>query len=202
MIAQLTGRVAYESESGIVLDVHGVGYDVFCSRHTRGDIVGIEGTVTVFIDTIVREEFIHLYGFASLEEKSCFQLLRSVQGVGNRMAIAILSLFRPLELVHVLQAQDKASLTRADGVGPKLATRLVTELKDKAGTMALPRSIGIRGDHIPSPLRHDEVVSALTNLGYTRNDAARAVQQVVGDNPETGDESALIRACLRHLAQR
>jgi len=200
MIAQLTGTVAYEFETGIVLDVNGVGYEVFCSRHTRADISAAVGIVTVFVDTVVREELIHLYGFATLEEKSCFQLLRSVQGVGNRMAMAILSLFRPAELIHVLHAQDKTALTRADGVGPKLATRLVTELKDKAGAMTRVGG-SLLGDSVSAQARHDEVISALTNLGYNRNDAARAVQKVVSENAESMDESTLIRVCLRYLAQ-
>lgn len=200
MIAQLTGKIVHEFDAGLIVDVNGVGYEVFCSRHTREDLSATEGTITVLIDTIVREDLINLYGFASAEEKSCFQLLRSVQGVGNRMALSILSLFRPAELIQVLQSQDKTALTRADGVGPKLATRLVTELKDKVGGVVVVSSS--LGSALPQQhTYYDGVVSALVNLGYGRAEASHALQKVTAGNNKPNDESELIKGCLRLLAQ-
>ncbi len=201
MIAQLTGLIANEQDTGLIIDVNGVGYEVFCSRHTREDLSTTGGTVTIFIDTIVREDLINLYGFATREEKSCFQLLRSVQGVGNRMAVSILSLFRPADLIQTLHAQDKTSLTRADGVGPKLATRLITELKDKVGGMTILSS-GQGASHTPTHTSHDGVVSALVNLGYSRMEATQALQKVTANESDNAlGESDLIRGCLRYLAQ-
>lgn len=205
MIAQLTGTIASEHDTGLIIDVNGVGYEVFCSRHTREDLNATRdspgGSVTIFIETIVREDLINLYGFATREEKSCFQLLRSVQGVGNRMAISILSLFRPSELIQTLHAQDKTSLIRADGVGPKLATRLITELKDKVGGITI-LSAGTGSAIAPTRASHDGVVSALINLGYARMEATNALQKVHETQSEgLKNESELIKGCLRYLAQ-
>lgn len=200
MIAKLTGCVDTIGDTFLILDVNGVGYLVSASRRTLSQ-VGAQGTrVTLFIETVMRAESLHLYGFESREEQDCFRLLTTVQGVGMRMAMALLSTLSSCEIYQAIGAQDKTMLTRADGVGPKLASRIVTELKDK-----IPADITYTSNVYPHPSSLspmvEEAVSALVNLGYRRIEAVTAVskaQQNVGDEFALND---LIRQGLSLLSR-
>ena len=141
LIAQLTGRVDALSDGTCVIDVGGVGYLVQASSRTLSALPQPPAAAKVLIETHVRDDAIVLYGFADSAERDWFRLLTTVQGVGGRVALAILSALSPRDLIGAIAAGDKASLTRAQGVGPRLAIRLLTELKDKTGTM--PASIGV-----------------------------------------------------------
>ena len=137
MIAKLAGIVDQVGEDGAVIDVGGVGYLAFCSTRTLGQLPPAGEPVRLLIETHVREDHIHLYGFVDAAERDWFRLLTTVQGVGARLALAILSALTPEELGLAIVAQDNAVLARAEGVGPKLAARIVNELKDKVGGLAL-----------------------------------------------------------------
>jgi Holliday junction DNA helicase RuvA len=137
VIAKLSGLVDSLGEGHAVIDVSGVGYLAFCSAHTLGRLPGAGEPVTLFIETHVREDHIHLYGFADPVERDWFRLLTTVQGVGSRLALAILSVLGADQLVVAIAGQDKAMIARAEGVGGKLAGRIIAELKDKAGGIAL-----------------------------------------------------------------
>lgn len=204
MIAQLRGVVARLSEESAVIDVNGVGYLVFCSSRTLGQLPAQGETVALEIETHVREDHIHLYAFVEASEGDWFRLLTKVQGVGARVALAILSAIDPDMLLQAVAAQDKTPLTRASGVGPKLAGRIVTELKDKVGGMALapfkPAPVASAGRGATPNTFGEEAVSALVNLGYSRTDAFTAVAQA---NRSLGQEASLndlIKEGLRELA--
>ena len=200
MIAQLTGRVDALSDGTCVIDVGGVGYLVQASSRTLSALPQPPELVKVLIETHVREDAIVLYGFADSAERDWFRLLTTVQGVGGRVALAILSALAPRDLIGAIAAGDKASLTRAQGVGPRLAVRLLTELKDKTG--AMPTSVGVSYHPIAAATPADDALSALVNLGYRRPDAQQAVSRVL---ERLGDEAtldALIRDSLKELARR
>ena len=202
MIAKLTGLLDSVGESWVVVETGGVGYLVFCSARTLREVGNPGSTISMLIDTHVREDHIHLYGFPLPEERTWFRLLQTVQGVGARMAIGVLDSLSADELVEAILAQDAAMLTQANGVGPKLAKRLVSELKDKVGEMAPATFAGAT----VSPAGGDgeatvDAVSALVNLGYRRVEAFGAVsraRQSLGASAEVG---ALIREGLKELAQ-
>lgn len=209
MIAKLKGLVDSLGEDWAVIDVGGVGYLVFCASRTLGRLPAEGEAVEVFVETHVREDHIHLYGFLSDAERSCFRLLTTVQGVGAKVALAILSVGAPDQLAQAIAAQDKATFARATGVGPKLAQRIVSELKDKAAHLALaaPPRMAMAGASAPQPPAPmavgavDDAVSALVNLGYGRAEAFAAVSrasQAAGDDVAA---SALIGAALRDLGQ-
>lgn len=204
MIGKLKGLVDSFGDDYALIDCGGVCYQVFCSGRTLQALPSVGQAGVVFIETIVREDMIRLYGFATEAEKSWFNLLTSVQGVGARVALAILSILTPSELSSAVALQDKAMIGRANGVGPKLALRVVTELKGKvpaigsidAGTLGLQAAIG---EGVASTNISD-AVSALTNLGYSSQQASAAVARVV---QKEGDDTAtekLIRLGLRELA--
>lgn len=213
MIAKLTGVIDSVGLNNLILDVNGVGYLVNASARTLSRIGSAKGTpVSLQIETIVREDAFLLYGFADAAEKEWFQILCTVQGVGAKVAQAILSVVPPEQLPLVIASQDKAVLRQADGVGDKLAVRIVTELKEKAGKMALgaaaqakvmevqgkaAKSGGISA--LPKSASND-AVSALINLGYGRAEAFGAVANVMRDR---GDDIALgdlIRESLKELS--
>jgi Holliday junction DNA helicase RuvA len=202
MIAKLSGIVDQLSPEGAVIDVGGVGYLAFCSTRTLGQLPPPGSAARLLIETHVREDHIHLYGFVDAAERDWFRLLMTVQGVGARLALAILSVLNPDALALAIFAQDKASLARADGVGAKLAARIVNELRDKVGGLAVtpataeaaPANGGATG---PA----SDALSALVNLGYRRSEAFAAVAAAsrrLGDGAAT---DALIRAGLQELAQ-
>src|ERR1700735_5403630 len=178
MIGKLTGTLDNISGTQVLLDVNGVGYVVMCSARTLRQIGPAKTPASLLIETHVREDAINLYGFADVEEQDWFRLLTTVQGVGAKVALAILSAVSPDELAQVIAAQDKAALTQADGVGPKLALRLVTELKDKVPSfMASPARLQAVKDSSAAPTNSlaTDAVSALVNLGYRRAEAFGAV---------------------------
>ena len=204
MIAKLKGILDSYRDDGAVIDVGGVGYLIFGSSRTLGQLGGPGAAVSVHVETHVREDHIHLYGFATESERRCFQVLQTVQGVGAKAALAILSALSPEEVMQSVAAQDKTMLTRADGVGPKLATRIVNELKDKAvgwssgGSLVVGKSGAAAATVAGGPI--EDAVSALVNLGYGRSDAYGAV---VAASRTLGDGTALnrlISTSLRELA--
>ena len=205
MIGKLTGIIDNFGQDYLLLDVQGVGYLVYASSRTLSRI-GLKGENTsILIDTHVREDAITLYGFADAAEQTWFRLLNSVQGVGAKAAFAILAVCPVDRLALIISAQDKAALTQADGVGPKLAARILTELKDKAGRvelstktvdMAVDKS-GDKNSQMPEGIEND-AISALVNLGYGRADAYTAVikaKEKANDNLQ-----ALIREALKELS--
>ncbi len=203
MIAKLAGTVDSVGPDGAVIDVGGVGYLAFCSTRTIGRLPPPGGAVRLLIETHVREDHIHLYGFIDAAERDWFRLLTTVQGVGARLALAILSAVMPEALVLAIVAQDKAMLTRADGVGPRLAARIVNELRDKVGGLALASaSPAAGGDLRPAEQGAGaDAVSALVNLGYRRAEAFGAVAAAARRLGDGAALDALIRAGLQELGQ-
>jgi holliday junction DNA helicase RuvA len=199
MIAKLTGLVDSAAMDSAVIDVGGVGYHVFCSAKTLGRLPARGNVASLMIETHVREDHIHLYGFADEAERDWFRLLTTVQGVGAKLALAILGVHSANDLAQVIAAQDKASMTRASGVGPKLATRILTELKDKAGGIALGGLAALAPEAEPiGPMA--DAVSALVNLGYRRAEAFGAVAQAAKRLGGAPALESLIRAGLKELS--
>ena len=214
MIAKLSGLLDSVSLDHLILDVNGVGYLVFGSRSTLSKLPEKGGTVSLYIETQIREDAFNLYGFADKAEQEWFKLLISVQGVGAKAALAILSAVPVDQLGFAIASQDKAAITQADGVGPKLATRIVTELKDKvdkieisaedfaaSGTKMDAQAVGAADASGGSSIDND-AVSALVNLGYGRTDAFAAVRQAreKSNDNQPEDVGTLIRLALKELA--
>jgi len=205
MIGKLKGIIDSYGEDFVILDVHGVGYVVQCSSRTLQKLPQAGEAASLSIETHVREDAIRLYGFASDGERDWFRLLQSVQGVGAKVALAILGALSPGELATALATQDKAMVGRAPGVGPKLAQRIVSELKDKAPAFASidPTVMRLAGEDeaktAPKPVQ--DAISALVNLGYGRPQAAAAVAASVKELGESAETPALIRRGLKELAQ-
>lgn len=207
MIAKLTGALDSFGEDWLVLDVNGVGYLVFCAARTLRNLPKIGEAISLNIETHVREDHIHLYGFDDVSERSWFILLQTVQGVGAKVALAILSIYGGAELTQIIAAADKTALSRASGVGAKVAARLVSELKDKVAKMDLgPAALG--GDASPAgaPAGADssvaaDAVSALINLGYGRADAFGAVSKAARRLGDAATVEGLITEGLKELAQ-
>jgi Holliday junction DNA helicase RuvA len=200
MIAQLTGRVDQLSDGACVIDVGGVGYLVQASSRTLTALPSPPALAKILVETHVREDAIILYGFADTTERDWFRLLTTVQGVGGKVALSILSALAPRDLIGAIAAGDKASLVRAPGVGQRLAVRLLTELRDKVG--AMPSVTGVA--YTPTPVTGvaEDALSALVNLGYRRPEAQAIVARV---RERLGDEAtldALIRDSLKELAPR
>jgi len=200
VIASLSGSVDQVGADSVVVDVGGVGYLVFASARTLGRMPARGEPVRLLVETHVREDHIHLYGFADEAERGWFRLLTTVQGVGARIAIAILSTLDPESLTTAVMAQDQAALTRADGVGKKLGQRIVIELRDQVGGVALgPAAAGDKPT--PSGGIAGDAVSALVNLGYPRTDAFAAVTQATRSLGGEARFDALFRASLKELAR-
>ena len=200
MIAKLTGLVDSSGAGWAVVDVSGVGYLVYCSGRGLAALPAQGEPVSLFIETHVREDHIHLYGFPEAAERDWFRLLSTVQGVGARMALAILSVLAPGDLIQAIAAQDKRALTRANGVGPKLAVRIVTELKDKAGQFALGPAAVLAGPAAGVPPLSEDAISALVNLGYQRGEAFGAVAQATRALGAEAPLEAVIKAGLMELS--
>jgi Holliday junction DNA helicase RuvA len=200
MIAQLTGRVDSLSDGTCVIDVGGVGYLVQASSRTLAALPQPPAPAKLLIETHVREDAILLYGFADSAERDWFRLLTTVQGVGGKVALGILSALSPSDLVGAIAAGDKASLNRAPGVGPRLAVRLLSELRDKVG--AMPTSVGVSYAPTAPASPADDAVSALVNLGYRRPEAAQVVARIADRLGEGVTLDALIRDSLKELAQK
>lgn len=218
MIAKLRGTIDTIAEDYCIVDVNGVGYLVFASAKTLGRLV-LNSSVSLMIETIVREDSISLFGFADALEKEWFNTLTKVQGVGAKVCLSILSALSPAQLAQAVAAQDKNSFARANGVGPKLAARLVTELKDKIVTVPVAEvakdintalngpaeevdtfedKLAARDD---DPTKMEDAISALVNLGYQRLEAYKAVNQVLIKAPDA-DMGELIRLALREFAKK
>ncbi len=204
MIAKLKGLVDSIGEDFCVLDVNGVGYLVFCSGRTLGNLPSMGEAATLMIETHVREDHIHLFGFASELEKDWFNLIQTVQGVGAKVALAIFSVVAIDELSNSIAAQDKTVVGRAKGVGPKLATRIITELKDKVAKFATVTSPATVKDGTPPATDNtaiQDAVSALVNLGYRQTEAYMVVAGVARSFDGEASVSDLIRLGLKELSQ-
>lgn len=222
MIAKLKGIIDTIAEDYCIIDVNGVGYLVFASAKTLGRLT-LNGTVSLMVETVVREDSISLFGFADALEKEWFNTLTKIQGVGAKVCLSILSVLSPAQLAQAVAAQDKNSFARANGVGPKLAARLVTELKDKIVTVPMAEiskdinaaigNAGLRAEQETEtyedklaardddPTKMEDAISALVNLGYQRLEAYKAVNQVLIKSPDA-DMGELIKLALREFAKK
>jgi holliday junction DNA helicase RuvA len=203
VIARLKGIVDSVDGDSAVIDVGGVGYLVSASSRTLRDLVA-GGEATMLVETIVREDAISLYGFLETAERDWFRILTTVQGVGARVALSILSTLAPDEIARAIAAQDRATLSRPAGVGPKLAARLATELKDKAAVFGVaPAAKGATAPAVPASMGsiNEDAVSALVNLDYKRVEAFGAVARVTQRLGEGATFDAIVRAALQELAR-
>ncbi|MGR3484017.1 MAG: Holliday junction branch migration protein RuvA [Paracoccaceae bacterium] len=217
MIGRLTGRLGVKALDHVLIDVGGVGYVVFVSERTLAALPAVGSPVSLHTDLLVREQLLQLFGFTSLVEREWHRLLMDVQGVGAKASLAILGVLGGEGLSRAIALGDAASVARAKGVGPKIAQRVVIELKSKAPAVmamggealaqdgdevveaAAPRGASPAVAPAPAPAASADALSALGNLGYAPSDAARAVAEAAGDAPDA-DAATLIRAALRRLA--
>ena len=205
MIGKLKGLIDSYGEDWVIVDVGGVGYQVHCSPRTLQGLPLPGEAATLAIETYVREDMIRLYGFTSDLEREWFRLLQTVQGVGARVALAILGVSKPSDLATAIALQDKAQLSRAPGVGKKVAERIVAELRDKAPAYASadPAVVNLQGelaeDRAPQPVA--DAVSALVNLGYAQVQASAAVAAASKSAGEDASTETLIRLGLKELAR-
>lgn len=197
MIAHLKGRLAATGADHAVIDVNGVGYLVGASARTLDALGAIDNLVTIHTEMLVSEDSIRLMGFASAGERDWFKLLTSVQGVGAKVALAILSILSPDEVQTAVARADSAMIARANGVGPKLAQRIVNELKDKAGGVAL----GGAGVAAPAGGAAADAVSAMMNLGFKPAEASSAVAAANDELGAGATLDALVRLALRKAAK-
>ena len=201
MIAKLAGVIDQIGPEAAIIDVGGVGYLAFCSTRTISRLPVVGAPASLLIETHVREDHIHLYGFVDAAERDWFRQLTTVQGVGARLALAILSAVAPEHLGPAILARDKAALMRADGVGARLAARIVSELHDRVGVAAaeatVPTTAATDADAGPAA----DAVSALVNLGYRRTEAFGAVVSAARRLGSGADAGALIRVGLQELAR-
>ncbi|MEY4500840.1 MAG: Holliday junction helicase RuvA [Pseudomonadota bacterium] len=197
MIARLAGILAETAADHAVIDVGGVGYLVLASARTLADLGPIGGDVRVFTELQVREESMTLFAFGSVGERDWFRLLTGVQGVGGKVALNILSALDAGELTRAVAGQDKAMVARANGVGPKLAERIVRELKDKVG----PVAFGAVGAAIPAVGHAADAVSALTGLGFKPGEASVAVTSAESELGDGATLDALVRLALKKAAR-
>jgi holliday junction DNA helicase RuvA len=205
MIGKLKGIVDTYGEDFVILDVGGVGYQVQCSTRTLQELPASGQPAVLSIETYVREDQIRLFGFTSDVEREWFRLLQTVQGVGARVALSVLGTLRPAELASAIALRDKATVARTPGVGPKVAERIVTELKDKAPAYADldPAVVRLSGavDDRRAPQPVADAVSALVNLGYGQPQAAAAIAAAAREAGEGSDAARLIRLGLKELAR-
>jgi Holliday junction DNA helicase RuvA len=199
MIASLAGIVSHSGADGVVVEVGGVGYLVFCSSRTQGMLPPSGAAAKLLIETHVREDHIHLYGFVDAAERDWFRRLLTVQGVGARLALAILSVVAPDALTLAILAQDRAALARADGVGPRLAARIVNELRDKVGGIVAPAAAGPPPGSVDGAIA--DAVSALENLKIGRAEAFTAISAAARRLGDGAAVEALIAAGLKELAR-
>jgi Holliday junction DNA helicase RuvA len=202
MIGKLKGRVDHIGSDTAIIDVNGVGYEVFCSSRTVAALQ-VGSAIDLTIETHVREDHIHLYAFLNPREREVFRILMTVQGVGAKVALSIMGALSADQIATAIAAQDQSAFKKVSGVGPKLAARLVQELKGKLTTFDLTAKplAAVGKDKAPgaSPRSHaDDAVSALVNLGYGRTDAFGAVARAAAEDPNA-DVARLIRQSLREL---
>lgn len=216
MIGRLSGRLDHRAADHVLIDVRGVGYIVYCSERTLAGLPRVGEAVSLFTDLVVREDLLQLFGFPSLAEKEWHRLLISVQGVGAKASLAILGALGPDGVSRAIALGDWKSVTTAKGIGPKIAQRIVLDLKDKApammamgGVVAAPQAPGAEEAEAPAPQAvaitdapaQAGALSALANLGYAPGEAAAAVAEAAAAAPDAG-EAGLIRAALRLLAPK
>jgi Holliday junction DNA helicase RuvA len=203
VIARLRGNVLEIAEDSLVVDVSGVGYLVHASPRVLRELPPVGGAVDLVVETLVREDAIQLVGFTSLAEKRLFRLLQGIQGVGTRLALAILGVLDPAAFERAVVARDKAALTRAPGVGPRLAQRVIAELEGRVGGLAAGTEVAVPGagtSAAAGPVA--ETVTALAQLGYARSEAHAAAQEAVGELGESADLAAVLRRALQILGAR
>lgn len=205
MIGKLKGVVDEIGEDYVLIDVHGVCYVVFCPIRVLGSLPGVGEAVVLHIETHMRQDLLRLYGFVSMAEREWFRLLQTVQGVGAKVALAMLGTLSVSELANAIALRDLAMVSRAPGVGKKVAERIVTELKNKVPVFAgeSGSAMGLKqelGEGVASAPVTD-AVSALTNLGYSRDQAANAVASALREAGEGADSARLIRLGLKELAK-
>ena len=205
MIGRLKGVIDSYGEDFVILDVNGVGYQVHCSSRTLQELPAAGAPVTMAIETHVREDQIRLYGFLADGEREWFRLLQTVQGVGAKVALSVTGTLKPADLASAIALRDKAMVARAPGVGPKVAERIVTELKDKAPAFANvdPAVVSLSGalDDQRAPRPVTDAISALVNLGYGQPQAAAAIAAASRDAGEHAGVTQLIRLGLKELAR-
>jgi holliday junction DNA helicase RuvA len=204
MIGKLTGRLDSVSLNAMIVDVGGVGYEVTVGARTMSSLPPIGETVMLAVDTHVRDDEIKLYGFATEHERAWFRALQTVQGVGAKVALAVLGTLSAADLANAVALQDKGAVARAPGVGPKVAARIVAELKDKMPQLApaIRPSGGLAPvASLPDGLAARDAVSALTNLGYAHVEAAAAITVAIGKVGRDARPEDLIRLGLKELAQ-
>ena len=205
MIGKLKGVIDGYGEDYVIVDVGGVGYVAHCSARTLQALPATGEPVVLSIETHVREDQIRLFGFLSDLEREWFRLLQTVQGVGTKVALSVLGTLKPADLANAVAMRDKATIARSPGVGPKVAERIVTELKDKAPAFAaidpaLARLAGALDERrAPQPVL--DAVSALVNLGYGQPQAAAAIAGAMREAGEGADAARLIRLGLKELAK-
>ncbi len=215
MIGKLRGKIDSTDDDSLIIDVGGVGYHVFCARRTIAALASGD-FCELIIETNVREDHIHLYGFVSANERDWFRLLVSVQGVGNRIALAILSAYPPDALVRAIIAKDISAFKAISGIGPKLAERIVVELKDKAlklgsgdKSSAFDKANDNKDNNKKRPNEKnqrksatEDAISALVNFGYSRSDAYTAALKALETLGKQADLDELIRASLKEVARK
>jgi holliday junction DNA helicase RuvA len=205
MIGKLKGVIDSYGEDSVIVDVGGVGYVVHCSARTLQTLPAAGEPVVLSIETHVREDQIRLFGFLSDVEREWFRLLQTVQGVGTKVALSVLGTLKPADLANAVAMRDKATIARSPGVGPKVAERIVTELKDKAPayTSVDPAIVRLTGEveerRAPQPVL--DAISALVNLGYGQPQAAAAVAAANRAAGEGANAADLIRRGLKELAR-
>ena len=203
MIGKLRGLVDSTGKDWVIVDVNGVGYEVSCATRTLSQLPAPGQPVTLTIETHVREDAIKLFGFISDAERSWFRLLQNVQGVGAKVALSVLGVLSPNELASAIALQDKAQVGRAPGVGPKVAQRIVSELRDKAPGLLVAGDIGAKiniSGTSQENVKWNDAISALVNLGYSLSEASAAVMSVSQDKENLTTEE-LIRKGLKELAK-
>jgi Holliday junction DNA helicase RuvA len=200
MIARLRGRLDGIAEDHAVIDVGGVGYLVLCSARTLAALPAVGEAVDLHIETQLRAESIALYGFREPAERVWFRLLQTVQGVGARVALGLLSVLAPDELARAVAAQDKAALSRASGVGPRLAGRIASELRERLVDLPLPGALAGAAPIVAASGAAADAVSALINLGYGRSEAHAAIAKAAATLGDQAAADALIRTGLQELA--
>ncbi|UXM94698.1 Holliday junction branch migration protein RuvA [Bartonella sp. HY329] len=205
MIGKLKGIIDDIGDDHIILDVHGVGYVVFLSNRTLATLGSLGEAVTLFIETHVREDFIRLYGFTTKLDQEWFKILQNVQGVGAKVALAVIATLSAGELANAIALRDIAMISRAPGVGKKVAERMITELQGKAPAFSTisNENFGMLEDigNASAPSFVADAVSALTNLGYSREQAANAIASALKQAGEEAPSATLIRLGLKELSR-
>lgn len=202
MIAKLKGIVDSIGLDWVILDVQGVGYHVNASSRTLSRLPQVGEDASLLIDMLTRNELPALFGFMDSHEQACFQKLITVQGVGPKVALGILSALSPDELALAIYNQDKTQVSRADGVGPKLAARLITELKDKLMTPKIGAAEIVTSMPLASSSAISDVLSALENLGYKRSEVSSSVAKAVERHGTNAETSVLLKASLALLSAK